>query len=81
MQLMLKFDNLQSMDVTDYTNGFMQYRIYVDIIKEENCRQFKLLTWTSFIGQQKGSVWDKEGMGGLLFQPASSFPLLEYMII
>ena len=27
------------------------YRIYVDIMTGENCRQFRLLTWTSFIGQ------------------------------
>ena len=26
------------------------YRINVDDITGENCRQFKLLTWTSFIG-------------------------------
>ena len=26
-------------------------RIYVDIFTGENCRQFSLLKWTSFIGQ------------------------------
>ena len=28
-----------------------EYRIYVDIMTRENCRQIRLLTWTSFIGQ------------------------------
>ena len=27
------------------------YRIYVDIMKGKNCRQFRLLTWNSFIGK------------------------------
>ena len=27
------------------------YRIYVDTITGENCRQFRLLTWNSFICQ------------------------------
>ena len=35
------------MDIEVY-NG---YRIYVDIRTGENCCQFRLLTWTAFIGQ------------------------------
>ena len=38
-------------------------RIYVDITTGENCRPFRLLTWTSFIGQfiQKKKRWSGDG--------------------
>ena len=32
----------------DYNNGC---RIYMDILAGKNCRQFRLLTWNSCIGQ------------------------------
>ena len=46
-------------DLTVQDNG---YKIYVDIITGENCRQFRLLTWTSLIGQFVYPVWG-EGCG------------------
>ena len=43
------FGCVASLEMLLYTtNG---YRIYVDIMTRENCRQFRLLTWNSFIGQ------------------------------
>ena len=46
-----------------YNNG---YRIYVDIMTGETCRQFSLLTWTLFIGQFVHQVGGgvKGGYGG-----------------
>ena len=40
-----------------YLNGY-----YVDIMPGENCRQFRLLTWTSIISQFVHPVGE-EGMG------------------
>ena len=51
----------------------------------KKCRQFKLLTWTSFVGQFVHPVggWGKrDRMGvGSLFQQATNLTLLEYVII
>ena len=40
-------------------NNINGCRIYVDIMTGQNCRQFRLLTWTSFIGQPIGmeEIW------------------------
>ena len=43
------------------SSNLVMDRIYVDILKGENCRQLMLLTWTSFIGQfvhQEGRSWE-----------------------
>ena len=57
------------------TNG---YRIYVDIMTGENCCQFRLLTWNSFIGQfvypVGGEGMSKYGGWGVsLFEPTARF--------
>ena len=48
----------------------------------KNCRQFRLLTWTSFIGQLTGGEQVKgRGLGLSLFKPARRYTLLKNMMI
>ena len=50
----------------------------------KNCRQFRLLTWTSFIGQFVHPVGVEVigyGVDGGIVILATRFTLLEYMII
>ena len=56
------------------------YRIYLDIMTGENCRQFRLLTWTSFIVQFV-QLLGGEGMGSHYFSQLQVSLFLEYMII
>ncbi len=39
--------------------------MYMDIMTRENCRQFRLLTWTSFIGQFVDLVGGGDGIKGM----------------
>ena len=56
---------------------------YVDILTGKKFRQFNLLKWKSLIGQFDHTLevrgWGKTG--GSLCHSATSFTLLEYMII
>ena len=62
-----------------------RYRIYVDIMTGENCRQLRLLFTLSYIGQFVHSIrgdgigWKQRGKS--LFYPAACVTLLENMKI
>ena len=60
---------MTSIPILKAKNG---YKIYVDIMTGENCRQFRLKTWNLFIGQFVYPVGG-EGMEGI----TASFTLLE----
>ena len=62
------------------------YRINMDNMIGINCCQFRLLTWTSIMGQFVNPVGGGgDGVKGVdegsSFYPATSFTLVEFMII